>query len=92
MYYINTSFVFRHDLIETYCQAVNFESNKETIRIRPKIIQPLRSVCDSFPIEYNLCENKYFSLLPTLGHNILREYYVVNSLLLLKTTSSKFYV
>ncbi|KAF5272716.1 hypothetical protein FQA39_LY07743 [Lamprigera yunnana] len=69
----------RADLIETYCQAVNHESHVDRIRIRTKPVQNITTL-HSLLESTNKLTN---STLPILGYNNIREFYTVNSMMLL---------
>ncbi|KAF2902960.1 hypothetical protein ILUMI_03229 [Ignelater luminosus] len=75
----------RLDLIETYCQAVNHESQPDGVRVRVKMAYPIEELnsIQSLVVPGRNEENNY-CILPTLGFNSIKEYYVANSILFLK--------
>lgn len=76
----------RLDLIETYCQAINHESQLDHVRVRIKMAHPLQelSSIDSL-VTPEKNEESNHCMLPTLGFNSIKEYYVANSMLLFRT-------
>lgn len=84
------SFDFRLDLIETYCQAINHESQSDSVRVRVKIAYPIKELnsIQSLVVPGKNEENNY-CILPTLGFNSIKEYFVANSILFLKIDQGK---
>lgn len=81
------SFPERIVCIDTFCQAVNFEHDETTARIRLKLTKPLRTLHTENIIEYNNKTCEYITHLAVLGASNSDEYHLVNSLLFLKISS-----
>nr|CAH7758069.1 unnamed protein product [Callosobruchus chinensis] len=86
---MNLSFKERMNMIKVYCKSVNKESYVASVRVRPKIIEPVTNLAFKSLIRKKKNNNQYFQSLPVLGFNSCEESYDINSLLLLKTNSSQ---
>jgi len=82
----------RLELIETYCQAVNHDSRKDHVRVRVKTASRLESL-DSIRslMTAETSEEHRRCVLPTLGFDSIKEHFVTNSVLLLKTSRDQLF-
>nr|XP_023021748.1 cap-specific mRNA (nucleoside-2'-O-)-methyltransferase 1 isoform X2 [Leptinotarsa decemlineata] len=82
------TFTERRKLIEIYCKSVNKEFHRNSVRIRPKVIDNLSNISsETFHTEIGQ-RNKYMNL-PVMSLQCVAEKMDVNSLLFLKTNSNQ---
>lgn len=74
-----------------YCASVNREHQLNVIRIRPKTMNNLINIVKDKTIEKNFKDDTYTSVLPVLGFRASKEFCKIQSLLFLKTNSSKYF-
>lgn len=87
---MNIFLIFRLELIKIYCQAVNCEFQNDSASIRTKISYPLIQLqLSALPIRHE--SNELFSFIYN-NENDTKKYYVTNSMLFVKTDSSKYFL
>ncbi|RZC32066.1 cap-specific mRNA (nucleoside-2'-O-)-methyltransferase 1, partial [Asbolus verrucosus] len=75
---VDLKFEERIHLIGIFCKAVNHEFRANAIRIRPKTINTLESLCTDFNLRKNELFGNYIAPLPVLGYKVNEESYETN--------------
>lgn len=82
---VDLPFKERLQMITAFCKAMNFETCPTNVRLRPKVFDCLGNISNNPLIHFNEEDQKYQSVLPTVGIGNLEEKYNVHSMLFLKT-------
>ncbi|CAH1979734.1 unnamed protein product [Acanthoscelides obtectus] len=83
------SFNERMKIIKIYCKAINKESYLTSVRVRPKVLEPMANLAFNSSLKKRKNNHQYFQPLPVMGAHSHEELYDIHSLLLLKTNSSQ---